>query len=132
MYNLLNKLLSRFHLKLVSTKPDTRLVDETVKFLNRTEYSGGLCGVHDVDITKEIPHDYYVGDITFVKDKTGKTYFRDNFRMEQKGDKYHCDHNGRDKYFCDYDGDPNDPWKKMYEETRFTTEQLQEKLNETL
>ena len=129
MYNLLNKLLSLFHLKLVSTKPDTRLVDETVKFLNRTEYSGGLCGVHDVDITKEIPHDYYVGDVTFVKDKTGKTYFRDNFRMEQKGDKYHCDHNGRDKYFCDYDGDPNDSWKKMSEETKFTTEQLQEKLN---
>ena len=133
MTNLLNKLLSRFQLKLVSTKPDTSLVDETVKFLNRTEYSGGLCGVHDVDITKEIPHDYYVGDVTFVKDsKTRKTYFRDNFRMEKKGDKYHCDNNGRDKYFCDYDGDPNDSWKKMYEETRFTTEELQEKLNETL
>jgi hypothetical protein len=34
MYNLLNKILSRFNLKLVSTKPDTRLVEETVKFLN--------------------------------------------------------------------------------------------------
>ena len=106
MYNLLNKLLSRFHLKLVSTKPDTRLVDETVKFLNRTEYSGGLCGVHDVDITKEIPHDYYVGDITFVNDKTGKTYFRQEV--------------GRDYKYFDYDGDT------------YTTEQLQEKLNETL
>ena len=131
MYNLLNKILSLFHLKLVSTKPDTRLVDETMKFLNRTEYSGGLCGVHDVDITKEIPHDYYVGDITFVEDsKTGKTYFRDNFRMEQKGDKYHCDYNGRDKYFCEYSGDPNDPWKQMYEETKFTAEELAEKLND--
>jgi hypothetical protein len=130
MINLINKILSRFNFKLVSTKP-VSLVDETMKFLNRTEYSGRLCGVHDVDITKEIPHDYYVGDITFVKDsKTHKTYFRDNFRMEQKGDKYHCDYNGRDKYFCDYDGDPNDPWKKMYEESRFTKEELQEKLNE--
>ena len=106
MYNLLNKILSLFHLKLVSTKPDTRLVDETVKFLNRTEYSGGLCGVHDVDITKEIPHDYYVGDVTFVKDKTGKTYFRQEV--------------GRDYKYFDYDGDT------------YTTEQLQEKLNETL
>ena len=106
MYNLLNKILSRFHLKLVSTKPDTRLVDETVKFLNRTEYSGGLCGVHDVDITKEIPHDYYVGDVTFVKDKTGKTYFRQEV--------------GRDYKYFDYDGDS------------YTPEQLQEKLNETL
>jgi hypothetical protein len=128
MIDLFNKLLARFQLKIVSTKPDTRLVDETVKFLNRTEYSGGLCGVHDVDITKEIPHDYYVGEVTFVTDKTGKTYFRHNFRMEKKGDKYHCDNNGRDNYFCEYSGDPNDPWKKMYEETRFTTEQLEEKL----
>ena len=104
MYNLLNKILSLFHLKLVSTKPDTSLVDETVKFLNRTEYSGGLCGVHDVDITKEIPHDYYVGDVTFVKDsKTRKTYLRKVVGKEHK-------------YF-DYDGDT------------YTPEQLQEKLN---
>jgi hypothetical protein len=129
MINLFNKLLARFQLKIVSTKP-VSLVDETMKFLNRTEYSGRLCGVHDVDIRKEIPHDYYVGDITFVKDKDEKTYFRDIFRMEQKGDKYHYDYNGRDKYFCEYSGDPNDPWKKMYEETRFTTEQLAEKLND--
>ena len=101
MYNLLNKILSRFQLKLVSTKPDTSLVDETVKFLNRIEYSGGLCGVHDVDITKEIPHDYYVGDVTFVKDS--KTYFRQEV--------------GRDYKYFDYDGDTH------------TTEQLQEKLN---
>ena len=118
MINLLNKILSRFNLKLVSTKPDTRLVDETVKFMNTFG-----------DLRNDSLLPPYVGDITFVTDKTGKTYFRDNFRMEQKGDKYHCDHNGRDKYFCDYDGDPNDPWKKMYEETIFTTEQLQEKLN---
>lgn len=105
MINLLNKILSRFNLNLVSTKPDTRLVDETMKFLNRTEYSGRLCGVHDVDITKEIPHDYYVGDITFVKDsKTRKTYFRQVLGKEYK-------------YF-DYDGDT------------YTPEQLQEKLNE--
>jgi hypothetical protein len=114
MINLLNKILSRFNLKLVSTKPDTRLVDETVKFLNRTEYSGGLCGVHDVDITKEIPHDYYVGDIGYLQKAvkgefpqvSGKTYFRQVLGKEYK-------------YF-DYDGDT------------YTTEQLQEKLNETL
>ncbi len=33
MINLLNKILSRFHLKLVSTKP-VDLVKESVKFLN--------------------------------------------------------------------------------------------------
>jgi len=122
MINLLNKLLSRFNLKLVSTKP-VDFVKETVKFLNT---------IPPEDLRNDGLLPPYVGDITFVTDKTGKTYFRDNFRMEQKGDKYHCDYNGRDKYFCDYDGDPNDPWKKMYEESRFTPEQLQEKLNETL
>ena len=35
MTDLINKLLAFFNLKLVSTKPDTRLVKETVKFLNQ-------------------------------------------------------------------------------------------------
>lgn len=95
MYNLLNKLLSRFHLKLVSTKPDTRLVDESVKFLNT---------LGDLRNDGLLPP--YVGDIVFVKDKTGKTYFRQVLGKEYK-------------YF-DYDGDT------------YTPEQLQEKLNETL
>ena len=92
MYNLLNKILSLFHLKLVSTKPDTRLVDETVKFLNT---------LGDLRNDGLLPP--YVGDVTFVKDKTGKTYFRQVVGTEHK-------------YF-DYDGDS------------YTPEQLQEKLN---
>ena len=95
MINLLNKILSRFNLKLVSTKPDTRLVDETVKFLN-TFPESSLCDDDDFD-------NLYAGDITFVKDKTGKTYFRQEV--------------GRDYKYFDYDGDT------------YTTEQLQEKLN---
>ena len=95
MYNLLNKLLSRFHLKLVSTKPDTRLVKESVKFLNT---------LGDLRNDGLLPP--YVGDVTFVEDKTGKTYFRQVVGTEHK-------------YF-DYDGDT------------YTREQLQEKLNETL
>jgi hypothetical protein len=107
MIDLLNKLLARFQLKLVSTKP-VSLVDETVKFLN-TFPEGSLCDDDDFD-------NLYVGDITFVKDKTGKTY------LLQSGTE--------DKYFCDYDGDPNAPFEKMYEETKFTAEQLAEKLND--
>ena len=94
MYNLLNKILSRFHLKLVSTKP-VDLVKESVKFLNT---------LGDLRNDGLLPP--YVGDVTFVKDKTGKTYFR-----QVVGKEY--------KYF-DYDGDT------------YTPEQLQEKLNETL
>ena len=91
MYNLLNKILSLFHLKLVSTKP-VDLVKESVKFLNT---------LGDLRNDSLLPP--YVGDITFVKDKTGKTYFRQEV--------------GRDYKYFDYDGDT------------YTTEQLQEKLN---
>jgi hypothetical protein len=95
MINLLNKILSRFNLKLVSTKPDTRLVDETVKFLNT---------LGDLRNDGLLPP--YVGDINYLEDKNGKTYFR-----KIVGEEY--------KYF-DYDGDT------------YTPEELQEKLNETL
>ena len=87
MYNLLNKILSRFHLKLVSTKPDTSLVDETVKFLNT---------LSPEDLRNDGLLPPYVGDITFVKDsKTRKTYFRQVLGKEYK-------------YF-DYDGDTYTP-----------------------
>ena len=103
MYNLLNKILSLFHLKLVSTKPDTRLVDETVKFLNT---------LGDLRNDGLLPP--YVGDIGYLQKAvkgefpqvSGKTYFRQVLGKEYK-------------YF-DYDGDT------------YTPEQLQEKLNETL
>ena len=94
MYNLLNKILSLFHLKLVSTKP-VDLVKESVKFLNT---------LGDLRNDGLLPP--YVGDVTFVKDKTGKTYFRQVV--------------GKDYKYFDYDGDT------------YTPEQLQEKLNETL
>ena len=85
MYNLLNKILSLFHLKLVSTKPDTRLVDETVKFLNT---------LGDLRNDGLLPP--YVGDIIFVKDsKTRKTYFRQEV--------------GKDYKYFDYDGDTYTP-----------------------
>ena len=80
MYNLLNKILSRFHLKLVSTKPDTRLADETVKFLNT---------LGDLRNDGLLPP--YVGDINYFEDKNEKTYFRQVVGTEHK-------------YF-DYDGD---------------------------
>ena len=103
MINLLNKILSRFNLKLVSTKPDTRLVKESVKFLNT---------LGDLRNDGLLPP--YVGDVVYhqkeVKGEfpqvSGKTYFRQEV--------------GRDYKYFDYDGDS------------YTPEQLQEKLNETL
>ena len=99
MYNLLNKILSLFHLKLVSTKP-VDLVKESVKFLNT---------LGDLRNDGLLPP--YVGDIVYhqkeVKGEfpqvSGKTYLRKVVGTEHK-------------YF-DYDGDT------------YTPEQLQEKLN---
>jgi hypothetical protein len=104
MINLLNKLLSRFNLKLVSTKPDTRLVDETVKFLNT---------IPPEDLRNDGLLPPYVGDVVYLQKAvkgefpqvSGKTYFRQVLGKEYK-------------YF-DYDGDT------------YTPEQLQEKLNES-
>jgi len=73
MIKLINKLLSYINLKLVSTKPDTMLVKETVKFLD-TIPKDTLCGI-DFFST-------YVGDINYIQEKvkdefpqvSGKTY----------------------------------------------------------
>jgi hypothetical protein len=87
MIDLLNKLLARFGFRLVSTKPDTRLVDETVKFLN-------TFSPEDLRNDGLLPP--YVGDVVYVKDsKTRKTYFRQEV--------------GRDYKYFDYDGDTYTP-----------------------
>jgi len=86
MIKLINKLLSYINLKLVSTKSDTSLVKETVKFLD-TIPKDALCGI-DFFST-------YVGDINYVQEKvkdefpqvSGKTYI-------ETGDEYY-----------DYEGD---------------------------
>ena len=85
MINLLNKLLARFQLKIVSTKP-VDLVKETVKFLN-TFSPDDLCD------DKFFPP--YVGDINYLEDKNGKTYLRQEV--------------GRDYKYFDYDGDTYTP-----------------------
>ena len=86
MIDLFNKLLARFQLKIVSTKP-VDLVKETVKFLNT---------IPPEDLRNDNLLPPYVGDITFLKDsKTHKTYFRQEV--------------GRDYKYFDYDGDTYTP-----------------------
>ena len=85
MIKLINKLLYYINLKLVYTKPDTSLVKETVKFLDK----------HKDYWNDDIFSPPYVGDINYVQEKvkgefpqvSGKTYIRTE-----------------DKYY-DYDGD---------------------------
>jgi hypothetical protein len=110
MTNLINKILAIFQLKLVSTKP-VNLVEETVKFLNQ----------HQDFWNDDIFFPPYVGDVVFMKDKiTGKSYIRQT-RPEEK---YFCDKEENLKAYLENKVD-------KVEETVFTAEELQEKLNES-
>ena len=108
MINLFNKLLKRFNLQVVPKQEEPQqeysLVEATVKFLDSCPKSS----LTNYDSN-------YVGDISFIKGKNGKTYYQD-MRSE--------------KYFCDYD--VRNPSKEvlgyMIAETTFTKEELQEKL----
>ena len=79
------------------------LVEETVKWLN------------DKNIRDYNDWSVYVGDITFLQDKNGKTYFKDT---------------KQDKWFCDYDykKPSSTVLQQMIKETTFTTEELKEEL----
>jgi hypothetical protein len=98
--NLINKLLAIFNLKLVSTKPDTSLVKESVKFLDQ----------HKDYWNDDVFFSPYVGDINYVQERvegefpqvSGKTYISHTKPGEKK--------------YYDYNGDT------------YTSEQLQEKL----
>jgi len=98
MITLLNKLLSRFNLQLVSTKPDTSLVKETLKFMNKNpkQFSGD-------DYLYEMTSGY-VGDINYLKERvegefpqvSGTTYFQHQVL-------------GKEKTFYTYEGEEYAP-----------------------
>jgi hypothetical protein len=105
MIDLLNKLLARFGFQLVSTKPDTTLVKETLGFLN-TIPKGALKDDNFASLSG------YVGDINYVKEKvegefpqvSGRTYFQHQVL-------------GKDRTYFNFDGE------------KYTTQELAEKLN---
>ena len=103
MTKLINKLLSYFNLKLVSTKPIS-FVEESVKFLNSIpKRKSALSGLEYMSC--------YVGDINYVQERvkgefpqvSGKTYFQHQVL-------------GKDKTFFNFDGE------------KYTTEELEAKL----
>jgi len=101
--NLINKLLSIFNLKLVyiHTKPDTRLVKETVKFLDQ----------HKDYWNDDVFFPPYVGDINYIQEMVKGEF------PQVSGGTYICERvlGIKDKYY-NYNGDT------------YTVEQLQEKL----
>jgi len=95
MINLFNKLLARFGFQLVSTKPDTTLVEATVKFLNTIPKSA----LTDVEFLPP-----YVGDINYVKEKV-------NGEFPQVSGKTYYEHQvlGKDRTFFNFDGEKYAP-----------------------
>ena len=88
MIKLINKLLSYINLKLVYTKPNTSLVEETVKFLDTIPKSS----LDNIDFFST-----YIGDINYVQEKvkgefpqvSGKTYIRTEDKYyDYEGDTY--------------------------------------------
>ena len=100
MIELLNKLLARFGFQLVSTKPDTSLVEQTVKFMN--DHPNSFKGCFGSE---------YIGDINYVKEKvdgefpqvSGRTYYEHQVL-------------GKDRTYFNFDGE------------KYTTQELAEKL----
>jgi hypothetical protein len=103
MIDLLNKLLARFGFQLVSTKPDTTLVEATVKFMNE----------NPKQFTGSLDCDDYIGDINYVKEKV-------NGEFPQVSGKTYYEHQvlGKDRTFFNFDGE------------KYTTQELAEKLND--
>jgi len=85
MIKLLNKILAKFQLELVSTKVDTSLVENAVKFMN-----------DNPEFVSASEHYFssigYVGDINYVKERvegefpqvSGTTYFKSQIPTEKK------------------------------------------------
>ena len=113
MINLINRLLAKFNLKLeyINQKPDTRLVEASVRFMDTIPKS---------ILPNSCLGSSYVGDINYIQKKvngefpqvSGETYYKSQY----------------EKYFCDYNGDETAPFEKMHEATTFTEQQLQNKL----
>lgn len=88
MTNLINKLLAFFNLKLVSTKPDTSLVEESVKFLDK----------HKDYWNDDIFFPPYIGDINYVQEKVKGEF-------PQVSGKTYIQQTGTETKYYDYDGD---------------------------
>ena len=103
MIDLFNKLLARFGFQLVSTKPDTTLVEATVKFMNE----------NPKQFTGSLDCDDYIGDINYVKEKV-------NGEFPQVSGKTYYEHQvlGKDRTYFNFDGE------------KYTTQELAEKLND--
>ena len=113
MTNLINRILAKFNLKLeyIEQKPDTRLVEASVRFMDTIPKS---------TLPNSCLRSSYVGDINYIQKQVNGEF------PQVSGETYYK--SASEKYFCDYNGDENASFEKMHEATTFTEQQLQNKL----
>ena len=127
MINLFNKLLSIFHLQVVPNEEPykeyfIRFFEEPhkeersfLKDITSPEFIQKHPDFLDRYVEGQKNKSLYVGDINYLEDKNGRTYYQD---LRSK------------TYYCDYD--VKNPSKEvlgfMIDETTFTPEELEEKL----
>jgi hypothetical protein len=115
MIDLLNKLLSRFNLQVVSKEEPHKEERSFLEDITSPEFIQKHPEFFDRYVEGQKNKSLYIGDINYLEDKNGKTYYQD---LRSK------------IYYCDYDvkKPSNEVLNHMIEETRFTPEELAEKL----
>ena len=115
MIELLNKIFSRFNLQVVSKEEPHKEERSFLKDITSPEFIQKHPEFLDRYVEGQKNKSLYVGDINYLEDKNGKTYYQ-----------------GSKMYYCDYD--VKNPSKEilglMIDETTFTPEELVEKLND--
>ncbi len=112
MINLLNKLFARFGIRLVFREQRCFLDDiKSPDFVNK--YPDFLDRYFSAKKNKSL----YVGDINYLEDKDGRTYYQ-----VLRSKNYFCD--------CDVKNPSKEVLGLMITETKFTPEELEEKLND--
>jgi hypothetical protein len=113
MINLFKKLLLRFNLQVVSKEEPHKEERSFLDDISSPEFIQKHPEFLDRYIFAKKNKSLYFGDINYIKDKKGRTYFK-----------------GSKMYYCDYD--VKNPSKEvlglMIDETTFTPEELEEKL----
>ena len=117
MINLFNKLLARFGFQLVFKEEPHKEERCFLKDITSPEFIQKHPDFLDRYVEGQKNKSLYVGEINYLEDKNGRVYYQD---LRSK------------TYYCDYD--VKNPSKEvlgfMITETKFTPEELAEKLND--
>jgi hypothetical protein len=115
MIELLNKIFSRFNLQVVSKEEPHKEERSFLEDITSPEFIQKHPEFFDRYVGGQKNKSLYTGDIQYLKDKNGRTYYQD---LRSK------------TYYCDYDvkKPSNEVLNHMIKETTFTPEELEEKL----